>query len=80
MRDLRNGKVAPFPHRIAESFLGPLSAEAATLAQKLAEARAAAKEEAQLREAGDSLWTADRLRANIQKRLHRQVVICRFQS
>jgi trehalose-6-phosphate synthase len=69
MRDLRNGKVAPFPHRIAESFLGPLSTEAATLAQKLAEARAAAKEEAQLREAGDSLWTAERLRANIQKRL-----------
>ena len=70
MRDLRNGNVAPFPHRIAEGFLGPLSTEAATLAQKLAEARAAAKEEAQLREAGDSLWTADRLRANIQKRLH----------
>jgi trehalose-6-phosphate synthase len=69
MKDLRNGKVAPIPHRIAESFLGPLSTEAATLAQKLAEARAAATEEAQLREAGDSLWTADRLRANIQKRL-----------
>jgi hypothetical protein len=28
MRDLRHGKVEPFPHRIAESFLGPLSAEA----------------------------------------------------
>ena len=69
MKDLRNGKIAPFPHRLAEGFLGPLSNEAATLAQKLAEARAAAKEEAQLREAGDSLWTADRLRANIQKRL-----------
>ncbi len=70
MKDLRNGKVAPFPHQIAEGFLGPLSTEAATLAQKLAEARAAAKEEAQLREAGDSLWTAERLRANIQKRLN----------
>jgi len=70
MKDLRNGKIAPFPHRIAEGFLEPLSTEAATLAQKLAEARAAAKEEAQLREAGDSLWTAERLRANIQKRLH----------
>jgi trehalose-6-phosphate synthase len=69
MRDLRHGKVAPYPDRITESFLGPLSTEAASLAQKLAEARAAAKEEAQLREAGDSLWTADRLRANIQKRL-----------
>jgi hypothetical protein len=52
MSDLRHGKVAPFPHRIAESFLGPLSTEAASLAQKLVEARVAAKEEAQLREAG----------------------------
>jgi trehalose 6-phosphate synthase len=69
MKDLRNGKVAPFPYRITEGFLGPLSREAATLAQKLAEARAAAKEEAQLREASDSLWTANRLKANIQKRL-----------
>ncbi len=70
MRDLRHGKVVPFPHRIAESFLGPLSTEAAGLAQKLAEARAAAKEEAQLREAGDSLWTAERLRASMERRLH----------
>ena len=70
MRDLRHGKVAPFPHRVAESFLEPLSTEAAGLAQNLAEARAVAKEEAQLREAGDSLWTAERLRASIQKRLH----------
>lgn len=69
MRDLRNGKVAPFPYRVTEGFLGPLSREAATLAQKLAEARAAAKEEAQLREASDSLWTANRLRASVQKRL-----------
>src|SRR5689334_11635811 len=69
MKDLRNGKVAPFPYRMTEGFLGPLSREAATLGQKLAEARAAATEEAQLREAGDSLWTADRLRASIRKRL-----------
>src|SRR5467141_1257884 len=69
MRDLRHGKVVPFPYRTAESFLEPLSTEAASLAQKLAEAQAAAKEEAQLREAGDSLWTAERLRASIERRL-----------
>jgi trehalose 6-phosphate synthase len=69
MKDLRNGKVAPFPYRVTEEFLGPLSREAATLAQKLVEARAAAREEADLREARDSLWTANRLRANIHKRL-----------
>ena len=70
MRDLAHGKVVPFPHRLSESFLAPLSTEAASLAEKLAQARATAKEEAQLREAGDSLWTAERLRASIQKRLH----------
>ena len=69
MGDLRNGKVVPFPFRMAESFLGPLSTEAAGLAQKLAEARAAAREEAQLREVGDSLWTAERLHASVQRRL-----------
>jgi len=69
MRDLRHGKFVPFPYRTSESFLGPLSTEAASLAQKLAEARAAAKTEAQLRDAGDSLWTAERLRASIHKRL-----------
>src|SRR5882724_5599390 len=41
MRDLRHGKFVPFPYRTSESFLGPLSTEAASLAQKLAEARAA---------------------------------------
>ncbi len=69
MKDLRNGKTLPPPDAVAGSFLGPLSVEAAGLAQKLTEAWAVAKEEAQLREAGDSLWTAQRLRANIQKRL-----------
>jgi trehalose-6-phosphate synthase len=70
MRDLRHGKIVPFPFRVAESFLGPLSAEASSLAQKLVEARAAVKEEAELREAGDSLWTAERLHASIQRRLN----------
>jgi hypothetical protein len=70
MRDLRHGKAAPFPGQIAGGFLGPLCTEAASLAQNLTEARVAAKEEAQLREAGDFLWTAERLRAGIERRLH----------
>src|ERR1700674_2723260 len=70
MKDLGHGRVEPFPFQTAESFLGPLSTEAAGLGQKLTVARAAAKEEAQLREAGDSLWTPERLRASVQKRLH----------
>src|SRR5882762_803199 len=66
MKDLGHGKVEPFPLQTAESFLGPLFTEAAGLGQKLTQARAVAKEEAQLREAGDSLWTPERLRASVQ--------------
>jgi trehalose-6-phosphate synthase len=70
MRDLRDGKAAPPPFALSKGFLGPLSMEAASLAQHLAEARATAKEEARLREAGDSLWTADRLRASVHRQLN----------
>jgi trehalose-6-phosphate synthase len=70
MKDLRQGKIVPFPYRRAESFLGPLSTEAEGLAQKLVEARASAMEEARLREVGSSLWTAERLRISVRRRLH----------
>ena len=69
MRDLRAGKAGtPLQPAIAE-FLQPVTAEVTHLAQSLAEARWAAKEEARLREAGDSLWTSERLRADTRKRL-----------
>ncbi len=38
------------------------------LAKSLAEARASAEEEARLRETGESMWTAERLRVSIQSR------------
>jgi trehalose-6-phosphate synthase/uncharacterized membrane protein affecting hemolysin expression len=71
MRDLRTGNSPAHPQPMLGDFLDPISTEALTLAQNLAEARAAAKEEARLREVGDSLWTADRLRASIHRRLKR---------
>ena len=69
MKDLRTGKIAASPQPFAEDFLGPLSSEALRMARNLTQARAAATEEARLREAGDSLWTKERLRASIHRRL-----------
>lgn len=66
MKELRAGRLAPRPKLPADDFLAPLSREVLHLTQSLAEARAAAEEEARLRVTGESLWTAERLRANIQ--------------
>ena len=69
MKDLRAGKVGPLPQASDGDFLKPLTSEAAFLGQSLAEARMAATQEARLREAGDTLWTAERLRAGVRKQL-----------
>lgn len=66
MKELRAGRLAPRPKLPADDFLAPLSREVIHLTQSLAEARAAAEEEARLRVTGESLWTAERLRAGIQ--------------
>jgi trehalose-6-phosphate synthase len=69
MKNLRTGQISPVPHDVPDEFLQPLATEAVSLAQSLAEARGAAKEEARLRDAADSLWTPERLRAGVQRRL-----------
>jgi trehalose 6-phosphate synthase len=69
MRDLRAGRIGPRPSLPQEDFLAPLSQEVANLAQGFAEARATAEEEAHLRETGDSLWTAERLRVSMKSKL-----------
>jgi len=70
VRQLRvgKGKVPPRPKHSDEGFLGPLSAEVINLARSLAEARASAEEEARLRESGDAIWTAERLRLTIRSK------------
>jgi trehalose-6-phosphate synthase len=68
MKDLRIGRVGPRPKIPHEDFLAPFSEEVANLAKSLSEARASAEEEARLRETGESLWTAERLRVSIQSR------------
>ena len=69
MKNLRTGQIGPVPHDVPDEFLQPLATEAVSLAQSLAEARGAAKEEARLRDAADSLWTPERLRAGVRRRL-----------
>ncbi|MGA7920703.1 MAG: trehalose-6-phosphate synthase [Candidatus Acidiferrales bacterium] len=70
MKDLRTGiSPGPFPQGSPADFLQPLTSEAASLGQSLAEARMAAKQEARLRAAGDTRWTAERLRVGLRKKL-----------
>lgn len=51
-------------------FFDQIHSEARHLARDLSSARAAAEEEAQLRDSQLSLWTAERLRVSLQKKLH----------
>lgn len=72
MKDLRvsrGGRAASPPPLPKEDFLAPFSQEVVNLAKSLSEARAAAEEEARLRETGISVWTAERLRVTVQNKL-----------
>ncbi|MGD1211160.1 MAG: trehalose-6-phosphate synthase [Candidatus Acidiferrales bacterium] len=69
MKDLRSGRVRPRPELPKEAFLAPFSQEVVNFARSLTEARAAAEEEARLRETGESLWTPERLRVSVQTKL-----------
>ncbi len=68
MKDIRAGRAGPQPKLPNGDFLAPFSQEVMNLARSLAEARASAEEEARLRETGESMWTAERLRVGIQSR------------
>jgi uncharacterized membrane protein affecting hemolysin expression len=69
LRDLRAGRKSLPPTAGGGDLFEPLSHEVVNIAQSLVAARAAAQEEARLREAGESLWTADRLRIHVQSKL-----------
>jgi trehalose-6-phosphate synthase len=69
MRALRTGKVS-FRHDVPDlAMFRPLAHEVATMAESLNLARNAAENEARLRDAGESMWTADRLAVQIRTRL-----------
>jgi|SRR5579864_5914676 len=70
MRALRTGSSSPASGAIRDlKLLHPLTEEMTTFAQSLTAARSAAEREAQLREAGESSWTADRLSVHVRNKL-----------
>ncbi|MGH9325244.1 MAG: alpha,alpha-trehalose-phosphate synthase (UDP-forming) [Terriglobia bacterium] len=66
MHDMRAGRGSAHPSLSEGDMFKPLAREAAHLARSLVVAQAAAEEEARLREAGESLWTSERLRIFVQ--------------
>ncbi|MGA8541720.1 MAG: hypothetical protein WB566_19610, partial [Terriglobales bacterium] len=69
MRGLRTGKIS-FRQGVPDlDMFRPLAREVATMAESLSHARNAAENEARLREAGESVWTADRLSVQLRARL-----------
>jgi trehalose-6-phosphate synthase len=69
MRALRTGKVS-FRQGVPDlAMFRPLARELATMAESLNQARSAAENEARLRDAGESMWTADRLSVQVRTRL-----------
>ena len=68
LRTLRSGQPHAPPSAPGEIF-GELHQEVTYLARDLDTARATAEKEARLRDAGASLWTAERLRVSIRSKL-----------
>jgi alpha,alpha-trehalose-phosphate synthase [UDP-forming] len=69
MRALRMGRISSRQQMPDLDLFRPLATEVATLAESLSQARTAAENEARLREASESMWTADRLAVQVQSRL-----------
>ena len=68
VRSLRTGQLAPVTLPDAGVFK-PLAREVTHLVNSLEMARASASEEARLRDAGEFLWTPERLRVSVQGKL-----------
>src|SRR5713101_1758223 len=69
MRTLRTQGSVKTPAITDLGVLRPLAKEMTFFAESLTAARSAAEREAQLREAGESLWTAERLSVHVRNKL-----------
>lgn len=69
MRALRMGNISSRQEIPDLELFRPLAREVATMALSLNQARSAAENEARLREAAESKWTADRLAVQVRARL-----------
>jgi len=70
IRASRAGKVSSQSELSERDLFMPLRNEVTTLVQSLAAARESAEKEAQLREAGESTWTAERLAVHVRSKLN----------
>jgi trehalose 6-phosphate synthase len=69
VREIRAGRWADRPGLDDEDLFQPLAQEVTHLAKSLEAARAAAEEEARLRENAEALWTPERLRVHVRSKL-----------
>jgi trehalose 6-phosphate synthase len=69
MRALRTGNISARQEMPDLDLFRPLAREVATMAESLNQARSAAENEARLREAAESMWTAERLSVQVRTRL-----------
>ncbi|MBZ5600499.1 MAG: trehalose-6-phosphate synthase [Acidobacteriia bacterium] len=69
MRALRTGKISSHQEMPDLDLFRPLAREVVTMAESLSQARSAAENEARLREAAESMWTAERLSVQVRTRL-----------
>jgi alpha,alpha-trehalose-phosphate synthase [UDP-forming] len=69
MQALRTGKISSRPAAPDLDLFRPLAREMTTFAASLTAARSAAEKEAQLRQAADTFWTAERLSVHVRGRL-----------
>jgi len=69
IRALRTGKPLPRTSGADLEAFRPLRREVTTLAASLEQARAAAEQEARLRQAAESLWTAEKLSLHVRGKL-----------
>src|SRR5262249_59241692 len=67
--EVRRGSATGTPELPTEESFEPLRREVTQLATSLNAARAAAEEEARLRDRGESQWTAERLRIAVQTKM-----------
>lgn len=69
IKRLRRGDLTDSSSLSHEDLLSPLATEVTQMAESLSAARAAAEEEARLRQAADSLWTPDLLKEHVRAKL-----------
>lgn len=72
MRELRTGRGPRKARLPQEDLFRPLMQEVTHFAKSLEAARAAAEEEARLRETAESLWTPERLRVHVRSKLQQK--------